>query len=86
MSVFFLGGSQGSAKGKQGGKEAENLVGVGGQGKPVPEGVRGMRPAIPREGRHTETEAETLIFRDTDWHRESETQKGRAVDRETERL
>lgn len=45
-----------------------------------------MRPAIPREGRHTETEAETLIFRDTDWHRESETQKGRAVDRETERL
>lgn len=43
-----------------------------------------MRQAILRDGRHTETEAETQIFRDVDGHEESETQKGRTVDRETE--
>lgn len=42
-----------------------------------------MRQAILRDG-NTETEAETQIFRDEDWHKELETQKGRAMSRETE--
>lgn len=40
-----------------------------------------MRQAILRDG-NTETEAETQIFRDEDWHKESDTKGKSHVQRE----
>lgn len=74
LSVFFLGGSQGSAKGKQGGKEAEILVGVGGQGKPVPEGVRGMSQRF-REREDTQRQRQRLWYSETQTGTESQRHK-----------
>lgn len=44
-----------------------------------------MRQAVLRDG-DTETEPETQIIGDTDGRKESETQRGRDVDREREKL